>query len=465
MNERETAPTDPDDFRWQAFFQRSTDPLFLLNRQRRLLFVNRAWEALAGLPAAQARGLLCRKQQSAAPDDALEDVLAHALCPPPEVLRGAGGATRRLLPASLRRNEGPRWWDVEFFPLREGHTVRGILGRIQPVVDAAVLDAGPLPEKIVALRQRVASRYGMEWLSSEIPAMRRLAEQVRLVAVLRTPALIVGEAGSGKESVARIIHQHSDLREKAFVSLDCARLPAAAVADALLTNQATAHRRAAGTVYLHEPQCLPRDLQQDVVHLLGTADAPRLLAGCCSDPDKEVQTGRLLPELWCVLSVLVLRVPPLRERLADLPLLVERFLLRAAPLAEAPVTEVTPAAWELLRGHTWPGNLRELYDVLASASITAKGPIDTANLPASLRLTQRLAEVPAHVDERPLPLDALLEQTERRLIQLALRRTRGNKRRAAELLAVSRPRLTRRMEVLGLIVSEPLAELELEEDE
>ena len=173
----------------------------------------------------------------------------------------------------------------------------------------------------------------------------------------------------------------------------------------------------------------------------------------------------MLPELWCVLSVLVLRVPPLRERLADLPSLVERFLLRAAPLAEVAVTEVTPAAWELLRGHTWPGNLRELYDVLASACVTAKGPIDTADLPASLRLTQRLAEVPAHIDQRPLPLDALLEQTERRLIQLALRRTRGNKRRAAELLAVSRPRLTRRMEALGLIVSEPLAELELEEDE
>jgi transcriptional regulator with PAS, ATPase and Fis domain len=463
MNERASAPAD--DFRWQAFFQRATDPLFLLNHQRRLLFVNHAWETLAGLPAAQARGLVCRKQQPAALNDSLEDILAHALCPPVEVLRGHVGSTRRLVPATQANSNAPRYWDVEFLPLREGDRVRGILGRIRPVDLETPPAAEPLSEKIAGLRQRAVGRYALDWLSSDVPAMRRLVEQVRLAASLATPVLIVGEAGCGKETVARVLHAHSPRREKAFISLDCALLPPPAVAEVLLTSQATVHRRLAGTVYLHEPQRLPRDVQQDVLALLNAADAPRLLAGCCSDPDEDARAGRLLPELWCALSVLVLRVPPLRERRADLPLLVQRMLLRVASLVDPPVTELTPAAWEVLRGHTWPGNLNELAAVLSSACLAARGRLDAADLPASLRLAQRLADTPGLAVDKPLPLDELLKDTERRLIQLALRRTRGNKLRAAELLGVSRPRLTRRMEVLGLIETEPLAELELEEDE
>jgi transcriptional regulator with PAS, ATPase and Fis domain len=456
MNEREPAPADADDFRWQTFFQRSTDALFLLNRRRRLLFVNRAWESLTGVPAAQARGLTCRRQQPASPGDTPEDVLAHALCPPPEVLRGATAKARRLLPASP-----PRWWDVEFVPLREGDAVRGILGRVVPLPAESITDNGPLPEKLVALRERAAGRYGMELLAGEGPAVRRLAEQVRLAASVRAPALLVGEAGSGKETVARLIHYQSGRREQAFVALDCARLPAAAVADLLFTPGTEAHRRAAGTVYVHEPQRLPPDLQRDLAALFAADGAPRLLAGLRSNPDPTTRARRLLPELWCALSVLVLRVPPLRERRADLPQLVERFLLRSAP-PEAPAAALTPAAWDLLRAYPWPGNLRELHAALTSARAAAgTGPIDAPHLPGALRL----AEEPAPEADRPLPLDRLLEEAERRLIQLALKRARGKKGRAADLLGVPRPRLWRRMIALGLAEAEPLAELELEEDE
>jgi transcriptional regulator with AAA-type ATPase domain len=466
MNQREPAPSDSDDFRWWAFFQRSTDPLFLLNRRRRVLFVNRAWESLTGIPAAQARGLPCRRQQPAAPGESLEDVLAHALCPPPEVMRGGTAKARRLLPASPPSGGVPRWWDVEFVPLREGDAVCAILGRVTPLPAASTPDAVPLPEKIVALRERAAGRYGMDWLSSEVPAMRLLAEQVRLAATVPSPALLVGEAGSGKETVARLIHGQSERREQAFVALDCARLPAAAVADLLLTTEAEAHRWAAGTVYFHEPQRLPPDLQRGLVALLAADGAPRLLAGVRS-PDPDALSSDLLPELWCALSVLVLRVPPLRERRADLPSLVERFLSGAATPA-VPAPELTPAAWELLRAYSWPGNLSELFAALMSARAAAgAGPIDAAHLPGALRLAQRLADEPAREADRPLPLDRLLEEAERRLIQLALQRAKGKKRHAAELLGVPRPRLWRRMIALGLAEpgAEPLAELELEEDE
>jgi DNA-binding NtrC family response regulator len=295
--------------------------------------------------------------------------------------------------------------------------------------------------------------------------MRRLAEQVRLAATLNTPVTLVGEEGSGKESVARVLHFQSPRREQAFAALDCARLPPDAVAD-LLTAPHGGPLRAAGSLYLHEPQHLPHDLQTELAAAVGRSGSARLFVGVCGDLDDASLAARFSADFWCAVSVLVLRVPPLRDRRADLPLLVERFLLRAAPLVETPVRELTPAAWEVLHAYSWPGNLRELYAALSSACLAAtSGIIDAEHLPAPLRLSQRLAESSDADDERPIPLDDLLKQTERRLIQLALQRARGNKTRAAELLGVWRPRLMRRMVALGLIEAEPLAELELEEDE
>src|SRR5690348_2891472 len=95
-------------FRWQAFFQRCAEPLFVLDRLRRLLFVNRAWEVLTGISAEQAHVLVCRRSRPVAVDDPAEEILAHALTPPPEVLHGAGGHVRRLLPG---RAAAQRWWD------------------------------------------------------------------------------------------------------------------------------------------------------------------------------------------------------------------------------------------------------------------------------------------------------------------------------------------------------------------
>ncbi len=101
-------------FRWQAFFQRCAEPLFVLDRRRRLLFVNRAWETLTGMTAEQAHVLVCRRSRPVSADDAPEEILAHGLTPPPEVLRGVSGRVRRLLPG---RGTPPQWWEVEFLPL------------------------------------------------------------------------------------------------------------------------------------------------------------------------------------------------------------------------------------------------------------------------------------------------------------------------------------------------------------
>jgi transcriptional regulator with AAA-type ATPase domain len=466
--------------RWQALFASGRDAFFALDRRRRLLFVNRAWEALAGLPAAEVVGLLCRRPRPAGPEDSLETVLAHALTPPAEVLQGQSARVRRLLPARPGAGAAPptpsRWWDVEFFPVRrEGAVPRVlILGRVHPVSPAHALALRgtadepaappPLSEGLAALRERAARRHDFALLASPVPAVRKLAEQVKLASRVDTPVWLLGEAGTGKQALARAIHYQGPRRELAFAALDCARLPAAAVARVLFGDRAGAQRAALATVYLREPAQLPRDLQLRLCEWLAAdrrdpavdgPEVPRVLAGSRANPDDEVRAGRLHEDLACALGALVFEVPPLRERVADLPLLVERLLERQAALVEEGeeerrVTALTPAAWELVRAYPWPGNLRELDAALGAAARACRGAtIDAGDLPAGLRAAQQPA-----APERVLSLPQLLEQVERRLIELALRRAGGHQGRAARLLSVWPSKLSRRLKELKIAPAE-----------
>jgi transcriptional regulator with PAS, ATPase and Fis domain len=443
-------PPSPDRFRWQAFFQHTDDPLFLLNRRLRLLFVNRAWEALTGLPAARVLGLTCRRAAPASPRQSPEEVLAHVLCPPPEVLAGTAARARRLLPG---REAGRRWWDVDFLPLAAEGRALTIVGRIRPVATEEPDAAAPLPERLVALRRRVASGYTLDLLPVELPGMRRLADQVRLAARVSDPVLLVGETGTGKETLARVIHQLGPAHERAFAALDCARLPPACLAHVLFESSWGGPDGPVATVYLRLPERLPRDLQARLCDLLARRDepAPRVLAGCASDPVEEVRAGRLLEELYHALATLVLAVPPLRERLADLPWVVDRLLERGNGPGVKAVRGLLPEAWEAVRAYPWPGNLGELSAVLDAARSRAEGErIALADLPSYLRTRVRLGQTPGGPAARPPTLDQVLERVERRLLELALRRCEGNRTRAAELLGIWRPTLLRRLKALGL---------------
>src|SRR2546430_2611173 len=119
-----------DDFRWRSFFQRCREPLFVLNRQRYLLFVNRAFEELTRLDAATLHRLRCRRSRPARAGQAWLTILRHVLSPPPEITAGQAGRVRRLIPASPGRPVC--WWDLDFFPLRDDRGHRGVLGKITP---------------------------------------------------------------------------------------------------------------------------------------------------------------------------------------------------------------------------------------------------------------------------------------------------------------------------------------------
>jgi transcriptional regulator with AAA-type ATPase domain len=442
------------EFRWQAFFQQSPEPLFLLDRRQRLLFVNRAWEEVTGVPAAQAQPLVCRRRRPAAADDSPQTILEHALTPPAEVLRGVPGKARRLLPG---RDSARRWWDVEFFPFAAGGKAGGlaVLGRITPLPADTPAATTPLPERLVALRERQARRHGPEVLTTTVPAVRRLAEQVRLAAQVFVPVLFVGEPGAGKRTLARAVHFLGPNRERAFAALDCERLPPAAVAGLLFSERGASQRAALGSVYLREPGRLPRDMQLRLCEWLAAeGERPRVVAGCATPPAEDVAAGRLLEELACALGVMVLGVPALRQRRDDLPWLVERLLDRAGAGREPPLRGLTTAAWELIRVYSWPGNLRELYAALAGAVARCPGErIDAEHLPAPLRLAQALEETPGPV-EQALPLEELLQEAERNLIRMALRRSGGHQGRAARLLRIWPSKLSRRIRELKIAGAE-----------
>jgi transcriptional regulator with PAS, ATPase and Fis domain len=437
------------EFRWQALFQRSAQPLFLLNRQRRILFVNKAWEKLTALPAAQVRGLACTRRRTGEAET--RESLARALCPPREVLDGKFARVYRAPPVAALAQSG--LWDIEFLPIREEKGVLFILGRITPMAADSQPAALQVPEKLIALRGKLADRYRFDRFDGASAVMRRVLDQARLACQTRSPVLIVGEAGTGKQWLARTIHHQGNSNDKHFAAVACAGIPESFLTGILFGDFGLLKLTGLGTLFVKEPACLPRDLQARLFDWIEEppSDSPRLIASCCQPPELDVQAGRLLEQLHYALATLVIMLPPLRERAAELPRLVELLLERLNTKAERRITGLTSAAYEVLQAYTWPGNLRELSAVLSSAGAAASSTqIDADDLPAYVRLAVKMDQTPGAVKERLLPLDSLLEKAERRLILYALKLAQGNKTRAAELLSIWRPRLIRRMEALGI---------------
>lgn len=442
------SPPRRDAGNWHRLFERAREPIFLLNQQRRLLHANRAWEELLQFRSAEVRGLVCSPRRS--PETGPLATLAQALAPPPEVFAGRPARVRRL---TLGSNQLRQWWDVDFLPFHDHKGRLRILGKIELTPAPETSDTPLLPDMLAALRERLDQRYGLEPLADQRPPYRRLAEQIRLASQHRFPVLLTGEPGTGKEWTARVIHHQGNSRLLSFATVDCAALPPTAQAVALLGDGGLLHNRGMGTVYLRAITALPRELQDRLAEWLQVPDptGPRLIAGCDVDPDEAVRTDHLLENLYCALSTLVIGLLPLRERQEDLSWLVEQFLVRANGDGERSIRGLAAPAWEIVRAYNWPGNLRELWAVLTGARLRAKTEqIEAADLPLPLRLAVNLEQRPGPPAPRTLSLKQLLEQVERRLLELALREAQGNKSKAAEFLGVWRTSLIGRLEKLGI---------------
>ncbi len=448
--------------RLDAVLQAAREPVFLLDAHSRVAFTNRAFEALTGRPGDVLLGLECRPG-TASPEADL-DGLAAGLAPPPEALAGrpCGG------PTLIVHAEGDRSWRrVEFWPHLDAEgRLLGMIGMVRdrdgpaPAPESDVLR---VRSELMEVRESLRSTRGLEPLIGQGARHQRLLGQVTASAATEAPVLIVGEPGTGRRTVARAIHYSGPRREAPLVPIDVAALPPEVLRREIRGDQGGRSTRPGlpdgASLLLGDVLELPRDLQETLEATLREGRF-RLLALTSADPEAALRHERLRPDLYYLLTVMVLRLAPLRERLDELPLLAHHLLDRANASGARRLAGFEPETLDAFRAYDWPGNLRELGRVIEAARDRASGDlIAVEDLPASVRGHLASAHLPPPPPPPVTPLDEWLTRLERRLIEQALARARQNKSRAAELLEISRPRLYRRIKELGLPdVPEPAEE-------
>jgi DNA-binding NtrC family response regulator len=316
--------------------------------------------------------------------------------------------------------------------------------------------------EIRALRRQLqeGGRFGrMIGASVEMRGIYQIIEQA---APTVASVLITGESGTGKELVAQTIHQVSPRASQPFIAINCAAIP-----DTLLESELFGHEKGAftgaiarrpgcfelanrGTLFLDEIAEMTPVTQVKLLRVLqersfrplgGTREQSvdiRVVAATNADPAEAVKQGKLREDLFYRLNVFAIRLPPLRERKEDLPLLTNAFLKEFAQMNGRSVAGVSDEVERLLERYHWPGNVRELRNVIERAVIVAKGPvIEPADLPPLVPEPSASAAAPGAGATPTLVPGLTVDEAERRLIEVTLEHTGGNKTRAATLLGIS----------------------------
>src|SRR5215204_848259 len=311
--------------------------------------------------------------------------------------------------------------------------------------------------EVKQLRRQLREQGSFGRIIGNSPSIRSVYRVVEQAAPTSASVLIWGESGTGKELVAQTIHELSPRSSFPFVAINCAAIP-----ETLLESEIFGHEKGAftgahdrrtgvfelahrGTLFLDEiAEMMPatqvkllRVLQERTFRRLGgrqeqTVDV-RVIAATNRDPSEAVRTGKLREDLYYRLNVFAIELPPLRDRREDVPLLIQRFLTEFNSINEKAVKAVDAEAMQILEQYPWPGNIRELRNVVERATILSDGDfIETRHLPPLL-VTRGEETLPTMT----LTPGTTVDEAERRLIILTLDHTRNNKTRAAEILGIS----------------------------
>ena len=347
---------------------------------------------------------------------------------------------------------------------------------IQVVVTRA-LERARLAADNRRLRDQLRGVGSLDRMIGRSSAMQRVFELVRKVAPTRTNVLIRGESGTGKELVARALHNLSDRATKAFVAVNCGAIPETLMESELFGHVkgsftgATAGREGVflaahgGTLFLDEIGELPlamqvkllRALQERRVRPIGgdrevEVDV-RVVAATNRDLEAAIAAGEFRNDLYFRLDVVQVVLPPLRHRAEDIPLLVERFFERITRELERPLRGIAPDAMDWFLGYDYPGNVRELENLVERAVALETGDLLTAHhLPVRRERGISGDAAPAADFEGTIDLEQEVADLERRLIGAALRRTGGVRKEAAKLLGITFRSLRYRLEKLGIEV-------------
>lgn len=320
-------------------------------------------------------------------------------------------------------------------------------------------------DRVTSVLSRIDARHFFPEIIGESLAMRGLLSLIKKVAPSDATVLILGESGTGKELVATSIHENSLRKSKPFIKLNCAAIPAELLESELFGHEKGAFTGATkfkpgkfdmadqGTLFLDEIGDMPLTLQSKILRAIqekefyrvgGSSTVKvnvRFIASTNQNLEKMVREGAFREDLYYRLNVFTLHLPPLRERKEDIPLLVDRFLQNLPKKVE-----ISSIALQMIMAHSWPGNIRELKNVIESAAVIAEnGFIEPAQLPGSITGAfsgSGSKEISLPVN---LPLDERINEIEKSMIIEALRKTGGVQVRATELLGINQRSLWHRI--------------------
>jgi len=434
----------------RAVLDSISDGVFTVDLDWRVTSFNRAAEEMTGIPPEEALGRKCW--------EVLKASVCESDCPLRRSLETGKPVRNRTL--YILNSRGERL-PVSISTAVMRDAAGNVIGGVETFRDLSVVEA---------LRTELSGRYEFCEMVSKSQRMRRVFDILPEVAASDSTVLIQGESGTGKEMVARAIHELSPRREGPMVAVNCGALPdnlleselfghkAGAFTDARADRQGRFAQAEGGTIFLDEVSemsamlqvSLLRVLEDGVYQPLGAAETVqsnvRVIAATNRDLGEMVKRGAFRRDLYYRVNVVTISLPPLRERRKDIPLLVDHFVARFRRLKGKDIEGVSPDVLMLLMNHDFPGNVRELENIIEHAFVLCSGgTIKPRHLPEDL-----VSRRPAGQPEGSLSLEAL----ERAHIQQTLARHGGSRQDAAHELGVHRTTLYRKMKKLGLVGSE-----------
>jgi DNA-binding NtrC family response regulator len=333
-----------------------------------------------------------------------------------------------------------------------------------------ILESRRLKDEVERLRSELEETYGFSNIVGRSPGMRRVFGQIRAASRNESNVLIVGESGTGKELVARAIHYTGTRKKGPFVPVNCSAIPRELIESELFGHKRGSFTGASqdtiglfrsadgGTLFLDEIAEMPletqatllRTLQDKKVRPVGDVQEiqvdVRFIAAMNQSVEDALRLGKLRQDLYYRIGVILIHLPPLRERTEDIPFLIQYFVEKFNRSFPNKIDGLKPEALERLKLYHWPGNVRELENVIESIfALGVEGKIGPEHLPGHIRVPGRQAPVPPET-----PVVKPLAEAERDAVVRALMATGGNKSRAAEILGISRTRLYKKIRDYGL---------------
>lgn len=428
-------------FRWNSLFDQSVDPVFVINDRGKIRYVNPPWEAMTGIPFAEVRN------QKVSSNSKNVKALSESGDVPRllRILQIPDDCSESLRAITVWRNglhaaNGERW-QVTFMPVQQSNGTF-FIGIIRPFQsdDKSTESSPVLPNRLLRLRDEHQQWFTTELFRFSGIHSQRILHQLSIVTKVSAPVWISGLPGTGKETLARIIHNSGPRSDKSFVALDCTRVPANLLEQVL--KQSLAKESKYGSVFLSEADLLSSSIKEWLVEWLGSSDQLKRVICGSRQPISELKQDAFL----ALFGAFHIELPPLVDLRGQIPEIVANLLHRLQILFAKMEVNIHPTAMETLVHHSWPGNFAELHHVLRGALLRCQGQwIELNHLPFYLRDSGHQVK-----EKRLPPLDTVLANVEKRMIVLSLRECGGNKSKAAELLGLQRARLLRRITDLGL---------------